>query len=175
MMIVVAASGRGRTLANLVNHGIPVAKVFSTSAKAGVVGVATELGIPCEILPKDIDESSARLLATANTIVLAGYLRKVVIPPGKEKQVINIHPSLLPAFAGLYGQNIHEAVLKRGCKVTGCTIHYCDNGYDTGPIIAQVPVFVNDDDTPSSLAARVFEAECNLLVKTLKELSNGYG
>lgn len=170
-MITVAASGTGRTLANLICQGIQVSKVFSTSAKAGVVQVANSLGVPCEILPKDPLLASEKILTSDDHfVVLGGYLRKITILPGWENRVVNIHPSLLPAFCGMHGENIHREVLRRGCKVTGCTVHFCDNEYDTGPIIAQTPVFVEDGDTVETLGSRVFAAECELLPKTMKML-----
>jgi folate-dependent phosphoribosylglycinamide formyltransferase PurN len=75
---------------------------------------------------------------------------------------MNIHPALLPGFGGrgFFGHRVHEAVLAAGCKVSGCTVHFCDNEYDHGPIILQLPAPVLDDDTPDTLAARIFELEC---------------
>jgi phosphoribosylglycinamide formyltransferase-1 len=75
---------------------------------------------------------------------------------------MNIHPSLLPSFGGhgYYGSRVHEEVLKRGCKITGCTVHFVDDKYDHGPIVVQKSVNVLSEDTSSSLAARVFQAEC---------------
>jgi folate-dependent phosphoribosylglycinamide formyltransferase PurN len=75
---------------------------------------------------------------------------------------MNIHPALIPSFCGkgMYGHHVHEAVIARGCKVSGCTVHFADSQYDHGPIISQRCVPVLEGDTPVSLAARVFEAEC---------------
>ena len=75
---------------------------------------------------------------------------------------MNIHPALIPAFCGegMYGHHVHEAVLQRGCKVSGCTVHLVDNEYDHGPILLQKVVEVKDGDTPDTLAAHVFEQEC---------------
>lgn len=75
---------------------------------------------------------------------------------------MNIHPALLPAFGGkgMWGHNVHEAVLAAGCKVSGCTVHFCTNNYDEGPIIIQRCCSVKDDDTPDTLAERVFKEEC---------------
>jgi phosphoribosylglycinamide formyltransferase-1 len=84
--------------------------------------------------------------------------------------VINIHPALIPAFCGkgMYGLHVHKAVLDYGAKVTGCTVHFVDNEYDHGPIILQRPVEVLPGDTPQSLQARVFSAECEALPDALR-------
>jgi phosphoribosylglycinamide formyltransferase-1 len=98
----------------------------------------------------------------ADLVCLAGFLSLLRIPDHYAHQVINIHPALLPAFGGkgMYGRRVHQAVLDAGCKVSGCTVHFADQTYDTGPIIAQRTCPVHDDDTSESLAARVFEQEC---------------
>jgi folate-dependent phosphoribosylglycinamide formyltransferase PurN len=86
---------------------------------------------------------------------------------------MNIHPALIPAFCGkgMYGHKVHEAVLSRGCKVSGCTVHYADSQYDHGPIIMQRCVPVLDGDTPDSLAARVFEAECEAYPEAIRQFA----
>lgn len=111
-------------------------------------------------------------------IVLAGCL--VVLPPELiqkyENRIINIHPSLIPAFCGkgFYGLKPHEAALKRGVKVTGATVHFVDEGTDTGPIIFQQPVMVENDDTPEILQKRVMEqAEWKILPKAIQAIANG--
>jgi len=86
---------------------------------------------------------------------------------------MNIHPSLLPAFAGGMDLNVHEEVLKRGVKVTGCTLHFVDKGTDTGPIILQEPVRVEEDDTPESLKKRVQTAEQKILVEGIRLFQEG--
>ena len=95
-------------------------------------------------------------------VCLAGFLWKLVIPAPYRDRVLNIHPSLLPAFGGqgMYGHHVHESVLAAGCKVSGCTVHFANGAYDEGPILIQrcCPVVFND--TPTTLAARVFEQEC---------------
>ncbi len=98
-------------------------------------------------------------MPTRDLICLAGYMRKVpdtliAAYPGR---IMNIHAALLPAFGGkgMYGLHIHEAVLDYGAKVSGCTVHFVDGSYDTGPIILQTPVPVEEDDTAETLAARV--------------------
>src|SRR5256884_3873920 len=106
---------------------------------------------------------------------LAGYLKR--IPPAAVARlrwrVINIHPALLPAFggSGMYGRRVHQAVLASGVALTGATVHYVDEEYDRGPIIAQWPVPVRPDDTPETLAARVLAVEHRLLPHVVMELA----
>jgi formyltetrahydrofolate-dependent phosphoribosylglycinamide formyltransferase len=94
-------------------------------------------------------------------VCLAGWLCLLDIPEKYHGRIMNIHPALLPSFGGkgMYGRKVHQAVLDHGCKVSGCTVHFVDGSYDTGPIILQRPCPVLDDDTPEALAARVFEQE----------------
>lgn len=119
-----------------------------------------------------------RLLESgADLVVLAGFL--VAIPPAIvdafPNRIINIHPSLIPSFCGVgyYGLHVHEAVLKRGVKVTGATVHFVDKGTDTGPIILQKAVKIEPDDTPESLQRRVMEkAEWKILPKAINLIAN---
>ena len=91
--------------------------------------------------------------------------------------MVNIHPALIPAFCGegFYGHRVHEAVLEYGAKLSGCTVHFADNQYDHGPVIVQRAVPVLDDDTPETLAARVFEAECEAYPEALRLIAAGPG
>jgi phosphoribosylglycinamide formyltransferase-1 len=104
--------------------------------------------------------------------VLAGYLKLVNIPPGYERRVVNIHPALLPGFggAGMYGHRVHEAVLASGDGESGCTVHFCDEVFDRGPIILQKRCPVLPGDTPDMLAARVFDLECRAYPEALQLL-----
>ena len=111
-------------------------------------------------------------------IVLAGFL--VAIPEAMarkyERRIINIHPSLIPSFCGVgyYGLKVHEAALARGVKVTGATVHYVDSGMDTGPIILQKAVEVQEGDTPETLQRRVMEqAEWVILPQAIDMIANG--
>ncbi len=99
--------------------------------------------------------------ARCQTVLLAGFLRRLALPEHWRGRVLNIHPALLPSFGGkgFYGDRVHAAVLERGCRVSGCTVHYVDEQYDHGPILVQKAVDVRPDDDVHSLAARVFEAE----------------
>ena len=107
-------------------------------------------------------------------IILAGFLRKLQVPPQWEGRILNIHPALLPemAFAsgrGFYGERVHRAVLESGQTVSGATVHLVDNGYDTGPVYLRQTVPVEPGDTVESLAARVFAAECELYPRAIAE------
>src|SRR5688572_4166558 len=99
--------------------------------------------------------------AETDLVALGGWLSLLKIPEKYAGRVINIHPALLPSFGGkgMFGRRVHEAVLNHGCKVSGCTVHFVDDSYDNGPIILQRTCPVLDNDTPETLAARVFEEE----------------
>ena len=92
-----------------------------------------------------------------------------------ENRIVNIHPSLIPSFCGKgnYGSRVHQAVLDYGCKITGCTVHFVDEEYDHGPIIAQRSVPVVDGDDAKTLAARVFAAECELYPAVIDQIASG--
>jgi formyltetrahydrofolate-dependent phosphoribosylglycinamide formyltransferase len=111
----------------------------------------------------------------AELVVMAGFLNFVPIPPDFVNRVVNIHPALIPAFcgAGYYGHRVHEAVLDYGAKLSGCTVHFVDNQYDHGPIVLQRVVPVADDDTPETLAARVFAAECEAYPEAIRLFAEG--
>ncbi len=181
-------SGGGRTMVNIQNqiaagtlNAQIVAVVSSRSAIAGN-DRARELGIePVIVRRKDFDtveRFSAAIEKVLNDakvdlVIQAGWLCLWHIPPHYLNRVMNIHPALLPAFGGqgMWGHHVHEAVLKTGCKVSGCTVHFCTNEYDAGPIIVQRTCPVKDDDTPDALAARVFEQECIALPEAIKLFS----
>ena len=106
---------------------------------------------------------------------MGGFLKRVEIPDDFTLRVVNIHPSLIPAFCGrgFFGLRVHRAALDYGVKVSGCTVHFVDQQYDHGPIILQRVVPVLDDDTPQQLAARVFEAECQAYPEALRLFAAG--
>ena len=161
--------------------------VISNNANAYALTRAKENGIEALcISPKDYADRAdfhKALLEKINElkvdlIVLAGYLVK--IPEEMVHQyshrIINIHPSLIPSFCGVgyYGLHVHEAVLEKGVKVTGATVHYVDEGMDTGEIIAQKPVMVEEGDTPEVLQRRVMEqAEWKILPHAIDLIANG--
>jgi phosphoribosylglycinamide formyltransferase-1 len=185
--IAVLISGSGTTLQNLVDRiadgTLPVRIVQVISSRANVKGVerARSAGLPTAIIERKqfsnveaFSEANFDLCrkAGARLICLGGYLQLLRIPDDYRQRVINIHPALLPAFGGkgMYGHHVHEAVIKQGAKVSGCTVHYVDDQYDHGPIIAQRTVEVKEVDTPETLAARVFAAECELYPEVIRKL-----
>lgn len=172
--LAVLISGSGTTLQNFINRisegRFPASLVGVVSSRMNVPGVskAEKAGLPIVVVPKG-DRHSERVFDAIrpwkpDLVCLAGWLHLLAIPTEFENRVLNIHPSLLPAFGGpgMYGRHVHEAVLARGARESGATVHLADNSYDTGPIIAQARVPVLPGDTPDSLAARVFAAECEL-------------
>ena len=122
-----------------------------------------------EELFRAIDEQRADL------VVLAGFLSLLEIPARYRLRVLNVHPGLIPAFCGkgYHGQRVHAAALARGVKVSGCTVHFADNEYDHGPILIQETVPVLDDDTPQTLASRVFTAECRAYPEAIRRFASG--
>lgn len=183
--IAVLVSGTGRHLENLCQlaaNGMLGGEVaLCISSKPGVLALerAAKAAIPAAVIEKDRADDD-RLYGTrlfdeirragADTVVLAGFLKKLWIPEDYRGRVINIHPSLLPAFGGkgFYGHRVHEAVLARGCQVSGCTVHLVDEVYDNGPILVQRWCPVEPDDTADTLAARVFELELEALPEGLR-------
>ena len=117
----------------------------------------------------------ATRLAGVDLVVMGGFLRRVAIPEDFVNRVINIHPSLIPAFCGKgnYGRRVHQAVVDYGCKVSGCTVHFVDDHYDHGPIIGQSTVEVTAKDSAESLAAKVFDAECELYPQVINAIATG--
>lgn len=187
--IAVLISGGGSTLKNLIDWidqgqlDAEIGLVISSSAKARGLVYAEEAGIPAIVVRKpqgvedtEYSESVFEPLRNAGIelVVMGGFLKHVLVPPDFENRVINIHPSLIPAFCGqgFYGLRVHQAVLEKGCTVTGCTVHYVDNEYDHGPIIAQVPVSVEDGDTPEILQKRVFEEECKIYPHVIQQIAD---
>jgi len=153
-----------------------VVRVVASGAGAGALERARRAGVPTVVLEDPADPSDiVAAVGDARLVVLAGYLKQ--IPPAAVARlrwrVINIHPALLPAFGGpgMYGRRVHAAVLASGVALSGATVHYVDEEYDRGPIIAQWPVPVRPDDTPDTLAARVLEVEHRLLPQVVVELA----
>ena len=183
-------SGGGTTLLNLletIDRGeleAEVALVVSDRDGVGGLGHAADAGLPCRVLPRRDCESASAWSEVAfqacrdaeiDLVVLAGFLSLVVVPKDFMLRVMNIHPALIPAFAGkgFYGQRVHEAALERGVRVSGCTVHFADNQYDHGPIILQQVVPVENGDSPGSLAARVFTAECQAYPEAIRLFASG--
>ena len=193
LRVLACVSGGGTNLQALIDRmedgtiqGAQIVKVISNNPGVFALERAKNHGIEgCVVSPKDYEtraEFNDALLAAVeeakpDLIVLAGFL--VVIPPKMiEKysgKIINIHPSLIPAFCGTgyYGLKVHEAALERGVKVTGATVHYVDEGTDTGPIIMQKAVEVQEGDTAKVLQQRVMEqAEWIILPKAVQMIAD---
>jgi len=186
----VLISGGGTTLMNILEYikqgrlNAEVALVISSRSTVGGVEKAKKAGLDVEIICKkdypDIDQFSKRIeeqLVAANVglVIQGGWLCLWKIPPRYENCVMNIHPALLPSFGGqgMWGHHVHEAVLAAGCKVSGCTVHFCTNEYDKGPIIVQRCCQVQEGDTPETLAARVFQQECIAYPQAIKLFAEG--
>ena len=188
--LAVLISGGGTTLRNLLDRirdgSLPaeVRLVISSTAQAGGLNFAREAGIPYHIVrhkdyatPEEYREAIFQPCREAGVelVVMGGFLKHVLIPADFEHRVMNIHPGLIPAFCGqgFYGHHVHQAVLDYGVKVSGCTVHFADNQYDHGPIILQRTVPVLDDDTPDTLAARIFEQECEAYPEAVRLFAEG--
>ena len=192
--IVVLVSGGGTNLQAIMDKiadgtvtNTKIAAVISNNANAYALERAKNAGIPAEcISPKQFENrelfNEALLEGVKkyhpDLVVLAGFL--VIIPPALiaeyRNRLINIHPSLIPSFCGTgyYGLKVHEAVLARGNKVTGATVHFVDEGTDTGPILLQKAVCVQQGDTPEVLQKRVMvEAEWKILPEAIDAIANG--
>ncbi len=188
--IAVLISGAGRSLKNLLDLvaagklPVDVRLVISSSPRAGGLAIAEAAGVPTSVVKRgdylSHDSYGAAIFSRCRTagvelVVMAGFLKFAPVPEDFAGKVVNIHPSLLPAFGGhgMYGERVHQAVLDYGAKVTGVTIHFVDNAYDEGPIIWQQPVPVFDNDTAQSLAERVFETEKEAYPHVLRMLAGG--
>jgi phosphoribosylglycinamide formyltransferase-1 len=173
----VLISGGGTTLMNILEYikdgrlNAEVSVVISSRSAAAGVEKAKNAGLDVKIIRKKdyatINEFSQQIVqeldaAKVDLVIQGGWLCLWKIPKQYEIRVMNIHPALLPSFGGqgMWGHHVHEAVLKAGCKVSGCTVHFCTNEYDKGPIIVQRTCPVKEGDSPDTLAARVFEQEC---------------
>ena len=189
--VLISGSGTNlQALMDAIDTGcIPNAKVvvvISNRRSAYGLERARAHGIPAEcILKREFEDEEAFNRAIlerlkyygVDLVVLAGYL-SILSPEvvrSYPNRIINIHPSLIPAFSGkgFYGERVHRAVLDYGAKITGATVHFVDEGTDTGPIILQCPVEVKDDDDVHSLAARVLEVEHQLLPEAVRLFVEG--
>lgn len=194
LRIAVLVSGGGTNLQAIIDSiasgkitNTEISVVISNNPNAYALERAKKAGIAAETLvPKNFesrDAFNAKLLETIQSynvgaIILAGCLLTIpdMLIQCYPEKIINIHPSLIPAFCGknYYGLKVHEGVLRRGCKVTGATVHFVDSGLDTGPIILQKAVMVEKDDTPEKLQRRVMEqAEWELLPAAINLMANG--
>jgi formyltetrahydrofolate-dependent phosphoribosylglycinamide formyltransferase len=190
MRLAVLVSGGGTTLQNLLDRcsdgRLPaqIVLVIASRADAFALERARKAGIEAVVVHRkesgSLEEFSRRIFdhcrrLQVDLVCLAGFLQLVQVPDDFLGRVMNIHPALIPAFCGkgFYGQRVHEAVLAAGVKVTGCTVHFADNQYDHGPIILQRTVPALDDDTPDTLAARVFQEECAAYPEAIRLFAEG--
>lgn len=194
LKILVCVSGGGTNLQAVIDGiqkkeitNAQIVRVISNNRNAYALKRAEDAGIDALcVSPKEFENRErfhdALLRAVEekepDLIVLAGFL--VVLPKELIKRyrnrIINIHPSLIPSFCGkgFYGLKVHEKALERGVKVTGATVHFVDEGTDTGPVILQQPVMVEDGDTPEMLQRRVMEqAEWKILPRAIDDIANG--
>ncbi|MCC7420623.1 MAG: phosphoribosylglycinamide formyltransferase [Planctomycetaceae bacterium] len=186
----VLISGGGTTLFNFLAQreagrlDVEIPIVIASRSGCGGVPRARAAGLSVEVIrPKEYESTRAFSEAVFNRmdaarvdlVTTAGFLSLLEIPDAWRHRVMNIHPALIPSFCGkgFYGHHVHEAVIARGAKVSGCTVHFADNEYDAGPIILQRCVPVLDDDSPESLAARVFVAECEAYPEAIRLFAAG--
>ncbi len=182
--LAVLISGGGRTMANIqkeIDEGsinAKIAIVISSRSKVRGVELTKKLGLELEIVRRrdfdNIESFSDKIAQILNSrkvdlVIQAGWLCLWKIPEKYQNKVMNIHPALLPSFGGkgMWGHHVHQAVLETGCKVSGCTVHFCTNEYDKGPILVQRCCKVKESDDPDSLAARVFKEECKAYPKAI--------
>lgn len=188
--LAVLISGGGTTLKNLLQiqaaGGLAgeIALVISSTSKAGGLKYAADANVPVVIASKSKELSEAdycdRVFGPCREqgidwVVMGGFLKYVQIPSDFAGRVVNIHPSLIPSFCGkgMYGMNVHQAVLDYGCTVSGCTVHLVDDQFDHGPILAQRTVPVLPTDDAATLQKRVFREECRLFPEVLNSLVRG--
>lgn len=185
--VLVSGSGRGSNFSAIlaaIHAGTlhaHAALLVATKEEHGAVAIAREAGVKTLILPTasvDSIEAWDHLVADAlyqegvSLVCLAGYTRRLtnVLLDAFPRRILNVHPSLLPSFGGtgMYGIRVHRAVLDHGCRVSGCTVHFCNEYIDAGAIVAQACVPVEEDDTPESLAERVQKQEHRLYPQVIE-------
>ena len=188
--IAVLLSGEGTSFENLcerIDAGeVPaeVAVLIASKETAGGLRRAERRGIPALAVPRRAFASNAAFNDALHAelaryeidlVALLGFLSVFELRGKYDGRTINVHPALIPAFCGpgMYGHHVHEAVLAAGVKVSGATVHFADDHYDTGPIILQEAVPVQGDDTPESLAARVQEVERRLVPEAIRLFAAG--
>ena len=189
MKLAVFISGGGTTLCNLIKQqengqlDVEFKLVISSRPSAAGLAYAEAANIPQQIVSRS-DYTSAENYrdamfapcreAQVDYVLMGGFIQHVLIPTDFTHRVLNIHPSLIPAFCGkgYYGSHVHRAVLDYGAKVSGCTVHFVDDQYDHGPILLQRVVEVEQNATPETLAARVFDAECEAYPEAIRLLQS---
>lgn len=189
LRVVVLLSGSGTSLENLFEHidaGLPAEVVCVVSSKKSAFGLerAARRGVPAVCVPRREFEDSAAFNDALHEAIaphapdlvcLLGFLSIFELRGRYEGRTLNVHPALIPAFSGkgFYGHHVHEAVLAKGVKLTGATVHYASEEYDEGPILLQGVVEVRDDDTPDTLATRVQALERELVPRAIRLIAEG--
>ncbi len=189
LRIAVLLSGSGTSLENLFEHidaGLPAEVVCVVSSKKDAFGLerAARRGVPAIAIPRReyadgaaFNDAIHEALAPHDPelVCLLGFLSIFELRGRYEGKCLNVHPALIPAFSGkgFYGHHVHEAVLEKGVKLTGATVHYASEEYDEGPILLQGVVEVRDDDTPDSLAERVQAKERELVPEAIRLIAEG--
>lgn len=188
--VAILVSGTGRSLENLAEKieagELDCELALVLSDRPGVLALerAERLGIPHQVVEyskeRGVDAFGAEVFAAieahdCDLVVLAGFLRLLRLPEKWSGRVINIHPALLPAFGGkgYYGHHVHEAVIASGVQFTGCTVHFVDNEYDRGRIFLQRCIEVGPEDTPDTIADRVFAEEMIALPAAVQGVLDG--
>jgi phosphoribosylglycinamide formyltransferase 1 len=191
--VFVSGQGRGSNLGALLDGCASgqiaghIAVVIATRADAPALERAKAAGVTTSVVsPRKYENDEAGYAAVLlkilqrhqiQLICLAGYTRMLPLPvvDAFRNRIMNIHPALLPFFGGhgMYLEHVHQAVLESGMKVSGCTVHFVDEQYDTGPIILQTPVPVEDEDTPATLAARILPEEHRTYVRAVELFAAG--
>ena len=186
--ITVLISGGGTTLKNLIDRraagklNAEIVMVIASKPTAGGIQFAKDAGIPVHVVDHKAHATDQLFNdalfekcreSNCNLVVCGGFLRLLIVPNDFENRIINIHPSLIPAYSGkgYYGMRVHKAVIESGEKQSGCSVHYVDNIYDHGSLIVQQAVDVLPSDTPETLQERVFQAECELLPSVINMLA----
>jgi phosphoribosylglycinamide formyltransferase-1 len=187
--LAVCVSGEGTTLQNLIDQTrarrlrAELVQVVASRPRIGAIARAERARIPLALANRNARSRTefsnsvfeAIRHSEADLVILAGFLSLLYIPADYKGRVINVHPALIPAFCGegYYGTKVHKAVLDSGVKFSGCTVHFADDHYDSGPIIVQRLVPVMDDDSVDTLATRVFQEECKALPEVITLYAEG--
>jgi len=188
--LAILISGSGTTLQNIIDKindnalNARIQVVVCNSPDAYGIKRAEQNNIPTAIVQHKGHNQTETFSNTiieeiekypVDLIILAGFLHLFKIPDSYSGKVMNIHPGLIPSFCGkgYYGHHVHKAAIDSGVKISGCTVHFVDNEYDRGPIIIQRAVHVDTDDTPDTLAQKVFKEECIAYPEAIRLFSEG--
>lgn len=190
LRIVVLISGGGSTLDNLIQrigdgrlHGVRITGVISSRGPVRGVEIARTAGLPLVVVRRkdyggdrafgDAVFAAVRAFG-ADLVVMGGFLCYLPLPDDFARRVLNIHPALLPEHGGrgMFGLNVHRAVLAGGARRSGCTVHQADDQYDHGPIVARAITEIQPGDTPESLAQRVGELERELYPRVIQQIAD---